>query len=435
MYNKIFLFLFMTIIFFPSCDWREFDDLTDEANVQVISNPEGFPDSFFGQITTSLLDQEGNTIPGIFLVGGNGDFALIDFSGPDIKVNNISWEVTESFSLNNLIPLRGGENFYRFIANSNGSVYILALSNGNTDDDYVISELDKFSNLALAHYGRVVIPATKPDSGQYIIATENKLLLQTSGSTDATEINLGSFDLPAPHSNQTHQNFLASIKLDGLNYIITGGITVDSNSDPIWGLQFIPFDGHLESFDPDTRIILSGNDDYPGSQVNTLIVDHFDEDDQEDLLVGTDANIYIYLSTATNNSPMFNHTPDKTLYNQNNNLGKVITCGDLTGNGNKEIIAADYTSSSDSSDNEEFGNVSIFTTPITKSKISPAINLQAPKKEIKFGSSLLVVPSVQLPQRQELIIGGANSAYLIFLTGLEGDNDPEQNDPRNYFQK
>ncbi|MGM0597390.1 MAG: hypothetical protein ACQES9_10170 [Myxococcota bacterium] len=435
MYNKIFLFLFMTLILFPSCDWREFDDLVNEANVQVISNPERFSDSFFGQITTSLLDQEGHKVSGRFLVGGNGDFALVDFTGPDIQIENIPWEVTESFSLNNLIPLRGGENSFRFIANSNGSVHLLTLSNVNNEDDLFISELYKFSNLAVAHYGRAVIPATNPNSEQYIIASENSLFLQTSGTNDATEINLGTFDLPAPLSNQNHQNFLANMKLDGVNYIITGGITLDSNSEPVWGLQFIPLDGQLGVFDPDNRIILAGNDNYPGSQVNTLLVDHFDEDDQQDLLVGTDANIYIYLSTASNNLPMFNQTPDKTLYSQNSNLGKVITCGDLTGDGNKEIIAADYTSSSESSDNEEYGNVFIFTTPISKDKISPAVNLQAPNKEKKFGSSLLVTPSIQLPQREELIIGGANSAYLIYLTGLDGDNDPEQNDPRNYLQK
>jgi hypothetical protein len=418
-------FIIFSLFFAMACDWREFDQLSQEATVQVVDGPEDFSGSTFGQVVTHLLDSDGNKIPGTYMVAGGGSvpFAIISFTAEAIDVVPIPFTADEPMGITTLIPLRSRDGVWRFMAGSLDTIYLLGIA--ELDGIYTVEIERIIKRLNMVGFGRSIVEVEVSNTNSYLIASNDELFLYNfDGEISSEVLDIGQLVLPDSSLDRNNQPFLSTMMIDSVLWFVVGGSSTISTP-PVWSVLFINSEDHTETF------TLDGSESFPGEDIYSIRQLDVDMDGKDDLILGTGENIYIYNSASGGTDAPFSTNPNFTLYSEGRRVGQVLEIGDLDDDGVDEIIASDPTYQD--SNHEQLGEVSIYPigfVALDVIKVSPAIQLKASSNEKKFGSSIITIPSHKWNTRDELIIGGLNSSYIFFITGFEGDNSPED-DPRD----
>ncbi len=414
--------LLLTALFLLSaCDWREFDDMATSATVQVIDGPDSYTGNIFGQVVTPLY--EGNfKAPGLYVVGGTGEggLALVDFRSGTPETILLPVVMDSAFTVQALVPLSGSAGDWRFAATSLGSVYFFRIM--ESESGFSVS-LEQTIDSSYPGFGRNVLPL--PALGEsYVFASTDHLYFAPQDATTMETLSLDGLVLPEDDAVAFNVPFLGTFEHAGDQWLVVGGST-DPGTGSHWALLFI------DLADTSNRTLLTFDDTYPGEMVRTLKLTDLDGDGAPELFVGAGQNIYVFRNDQPSAALPFGATPDFTLHATDREVGQIIEFGDLTGNSHLEIIAADpsYQANGD----KRLGSVSIYSDTFFDGggpTASPLLSLSPnTDEEKKFGSSLITVPTVTFPGRDELVVGGSNSSYLYFITGIEGDDSPAA-DPR-----
>ncbi|MBU1239549.1 VCBS repeat-containing protein [Myxococcota bacterium] len=418
------LLLFAAISLFSSCDWREFDDLSKSATVQVIDGPDSYSGSIFGQVVTPL--SEGNfRAPGLYVVAGTGEgsFALVDFRSGTPKTSILPVQLDSAFTVQALVSLQGAEGAWRFAASSLSHIYFFTLTEDENGFTLTRDQSLDISMESEPGFGRNILPVDQPGES-YAVASTHKLFYAAQDATVIETLQLDTLTLPTDDGVGFNVPFLGTFVHGGVNWLVTGGST-NPGAGQHWAMLFIDLD------DTSHRVLYTPAQSLTGAQVCTVKLYDLDGDSHKDLVVGAGQNIYVFMNDPLGVELPFASDPDYTLHDQSRNIGQIIEFGDLTGNNQPEIIASDPSYQAQSDD--ELGSVSIFSNTFiggTSQTVTPLLSLSPNSKdEKKFGSSLIALPTVNFPGRDELVIGGMNSSYLFYITGIEGDNSPAA-DPR-----
>ncbi|MBN2723498.1 MAG: VCBS repeat-containing protein [Deltaproteobacteria bacterium] len=423
---KNLLFILLSSLAVISCDWRVFDDLKSEATVQVINAPENFGDANFGQISSHLLDSSGNKYQNILIIGGSGDIPLfiINFSNGEISKHPVKLPGVDGLEVSNIIPLVPYNSEFLLGLSSLGKIYIVSIDkNPDAENEYtgtVEKSIDEMENIS--GFGRALdIYQNSNRTYSVIAASDNHIHYFETMDSAGVDVSLGDFNLTSTENNTFSSDFIKITEFDDIPHLIVGGTETDTN---FWSIQIFSVYSSLLEVVPEERIILKGSEAYPGDEVSTIRLFDINNDDIPDIIAGCGDSIFVFQSE--NDSISYSSVPDVELYSTDRSLGKSIEIIDLDGDGTMELISTDPGIETNGSS----GEVYIFKMPFTISKISPAVTIGTPENEKLFGSSLAGVPSSEMPDREELIVGGLNTLYLFYITGFEGDSSTDD-DPRN----
>jgi hypothetical protein len=417
-YFPIYIISFLVLL--TSCDWTEFDKLSEDATVQLINSPNTFQGTNFGQVVSPVYQTGSQIQPGVFIVGGGGQFpfAIIRLSPDGIKTEAIGFENNRNFNpISSMIPVESADATWNVLTASKQFQTVSLISIDHTNN--IIQESLTFDGSRYEGFGISIGSMNTGDNQRFLIASNDNLFI-TNDSTLQSIALPPDFIINNPQIEYSHISILETITRNGSDYIVVGGM---NSTNSFWEVLMIPYESDLQNIDEPGRIRLSGSEIYSGERVYSLLVENVHGDIEKDLVIGTGSNIYIYSSfDATGNlEPNITLTANST----DIHIGKVLGKGKLTAGNTIELIAADPDYSNN---NSSLGIVAIFTTPVTSS--TPVRLLTPPENEQKFGSSLITIPFETAINRVELIIGGLNTSYLHFITGISGDNDPETDDPR-----
>ncbi len=422
------LWILLTFSLLLGCDWRAFDDLSATATVQVLDAPEQYSGTMFGQVATHLLDSAGKKVPGLVLIGGqgNGSFALLDFrKGQQPKTLSLAVELSHSFTVEALVPLVAEGSNYRFASSSLSTVSLFTLT--ETEAGFTLTLLNTIERADVEGLGRNILPLGTPYGEDLALASADQVFLQRGATELLTPLPTEGLTLPPTGGATLNVPFLGRLTVDGSELLAVGG-SAEHEGSQRWAVRFVDLDHWEQSF------TLHGSDKTPGSAVLSLLLVDLNNDGIRDLLVGVEQRVYLFLAQEGTQGVPFTQEPNLIFSSPEQHLGELLAVGDLDGNGRLELLSADP-NYSPGPGRDNLGCVALFLIDLTTagqgSTIPPALELFANSKEKKFGSSLVTVPSSTLPGQEELVVGGENSSYLFYLTGLPGDNAPAD-DPRNH---
>lgn len=329
--------------------------------------------------------------------------------------------MSHAFTVESLVPMPMLGGNYRFVASSLSSVYLFTLSETATGFSLGLQKTTTLDGIA--DFGRDILPLGEPFDGSFAYASVDRVYLEMSDATDLVQLELDQLELPPTNTAVLNVPIMGRLSHDGSELLAVGGTSSDSSH---WEVLFV------DLYDPLNRVSLTGSDSFPGGTVQTLTFAELNGDGINDLLVGAGERIYLFMSDVNRVGLPYSAEPTWVLESAGRSLGQLIAVGDLNGNSQLEILSADVTYSSGSGSGT-LGIVSIFTTDFSGHPagvpVLPVLELVAQSEEKKFGSSLVTLPTPQMPGRDELFVGGENSSYLFYITGLEGDDSPAA-DPR-----
>lgn len=415
--KKYWLFYLSFTFLLTACNWKVFDDFEKQATVQVIEPPGNFVGTNFGQVVSVVLDANGNVIENVFLVGGNGTtpLAIVRVDETNGSVSRTACVSDIGIPVSALTPLPSKNGRWRAIVSDGNyeSVYVVSFDPNEEKPHITIeSNLSALSPL----FGIATLAGDFNRDGTLDVAIASSDHIYFFNDTLG---NQQSCTLPSEFRVLTPQDagtriFVPFVRNNQLLLALSGQIK-NQNNETAWAVLFINSSCENQ--------ILQGEFSSSNNQACSLSVGNINADENDDLVVGICHSTLLFEATNSTNSRWFDATPKWTLQENEKMLGKIVALMDINQDGKLELAISDPEQAINAQRNGE-----VLFYDVDNQNV--LLRLSSPPDEKRFGSSLFSLPTIWLNGRHELVVGGANASYLFFLTGLSGDDDPQQHDPR-----
>ncbi len=429
--KTLFFFLLFPLCFGSACDWRVFDDLQSKATVQVIEPPKNFSGTNFGQVVSPVFNENGSVVANTFFAGGYGTspLAVISLDTMDGSIVRKAFFFHEGVSVSMLASLPAKEGQWRAVISDGRFQSVSVFSLHPSREPH---EMNRIAHTGGgSEFGSAIATRDLDGDGNWEILVTSQQGL--SVFDDLLDQSLffrwpEGFSIPTLQelTESGNQTYLTTVKRLGNTYIVVGGYVLNEQNQRIWAVLLIPFTREFPEVEP---LLLTGNADTPGTSVCTLAGNLMSHSTDHDLVVGACKGTYIFAPTLQGDEP-YVHPPRIRVLDESQNLGQIVALVDIDSSGTPELVVAEPDRPAGSGKN---GRVSIFRMN-GDGEPTPEVVIQAPENEKRFGSSLFGLKTSFLNHRLELVVGGANSSYLFFITGINGDNDPSLHDPRRLLE-
>lgn len=414
--KKYWLFHLSFTLLLTACNWKVFDDFEKQATIQVIEPPGNFVGTNFGQVVSGVLDKNGNVIPNVFLVGGNGTtpLAIVRVDETNGSVSRTACVSDEGIPVSSLTPLPATDDgrWRAIVSDGNyNSVHVVSFD-PNEDKPHItiesqLSLSNEFFGIATLtgyfHNDQTLEVAVVSSHSLYFF---NDTLREIQQQVDfASNFN---FHVPAPQDAGT-RIFVPFMRNNQLFLALGGQQINNTNHKTAWAVLLIKVNSNEIQ-------ILKGDWSLSKEKVCSLSAGQINEDFNDDLVVGICHSTLVFEATNSNDT-WFN--PTGSFQETGKMLGRIVSLMDINQDDTLELVISDPEQAIDSKRN---GEVLFYNVKYNVKTTKELLRLQSPPDEKRFGSSLF---SLQTRNgRHELVVGGANASYLFFLTRLFEDDTP-----------
>jgi hypothetical protein len=398
------------------CDWRKFDDLAKQTNVQNIGAPGGFGASDdFGRVVLPVAPPAGSAARYLVSASGVPALALVDLDpAGNANVQALNPPViADGDSIVALAASPDGKQVLMGAPGDNGRAYLLSLDATATTTLFAANSMETKFGMGVA-VGQLA-GAAAPD---FVVASVNGLHVYLDGNASAPPLDFLSNQAPScPIAGLGSGWFTAEHTTRAM--VVVGNVVVVAGGDASSVFLFQVSDTAITCLGA-----LTGTASEPGFG-QALAVSDFDSDGNPDLLVGTPPQkVYLYrgpLSAAS--TPV---APPITYTDMDSYFGGALAVGDVDGKPGLELLVGARLATV--SGMAGAGAVVVYSGSRFATKLA-LLAANDPGENAAYGTSVNVLPFCAQPPctattlRGLALVGSTTRTFTYFKLEAD-DTDP-----------